>query len=159
MAYAAATDSGARAREAAFPGLELHHGDSLDPLWTALAGALFGVSGVTAVYIGIMGLALEDPVRLFFFAPGVVLIAAAKLLDEERAWTLRLGAASGVIGVLVWLFVLLEVPPTNLVLVGSIALLGATCGACARRLHPRTTRPETLPTADQPPIPEGWIEE
>ncbi len=136
--------------------------DSSEEILVVFAGCLYAVSGVVALFVGLMGLAALDPVRISFLAPTGLLLSAAALMDARRRWTLRLGALSGFLGLLVWCSVLLDAPVWDFVSTAPLLFFAVACWMCARALA-RLARPGSF--ARQPPPadagrPEvGWIEE
>lgn len=151
-------------RAPVLPALNPGPADSLEPFWTVLAGALFALTGVVAVFIALTGLAVLDPIRISGFAPAAVLLAAAMTITPERGRTSPLGAAAGACGVVVWLFVLLDSPPTDLGLTVPILLFAGGSALAARVLEGGTGAyaPDAavgVSSAAAPAGGEGWIEE
>ena len=129
-----------------------------------LAGALFALTGVVAMFIGLTGLAVLDPVRISGFAPAAVLLAAAMTITPQRGRTSTLAVAAGACGVVVWLFVLLDSPPTELGLTVPILLFAGGSALAARVLEGRTGGygPDAavpVSSAAAMAAGEGWIED
>ena len=136
--------------------------DSSEEILVVLAGCLYAVSGVVALFIGLMGLAAVDPVRISFFGPTGVLFGAAAVMDPRRTWTLRLGAVAGFLALAVWLAVLLDARGWDFISTAPLVLFAVACWMSARALA-RLTRPLAADAETPPHVVErlavGWIEE
>lgn len=121
-----------------------------------VAVVLFGVTGAVTLALGVAGLAGQNAGQAVLLAPAAVLIYAALLIDPRRRWTLGLGSAAGVCGVLVWGSLLITGSPdllANLILFGFLAVSTWIVPALAMS-------PPGVHQADaERSQPTGWIEE